>query len=111
MDISLNAGELRDKIDFYTTTATKDDAGGYGTSTKTFAFSMLCKVEIEQSKKSFEGSKVEYIDTWKVKLRYENGRIVNESHLAKFNNEFFSIISVKNVMNRNLVQEIILVKR
>lgn len=112
MDIlALNAGELRDKIEFYTTTATKDDAGGYATSTKTLAFDMLCKVEVEPSKRTFEGSKVEYIDTWKIKMRYETGRIPNESHLAKFNNEFFSIISVKNVMNRNLVQEIILVKR
>jgi head-tail adaptor len=112
MDIlALNAGELRDKIEFYTTTATKDDAGGYATSTKTLAFEMLCKVEVETSKKVFEGSKVEYIDTFKIKMRYETGRIPNESHLAKFNNEFLSIIGVKNVMNRNLVLELTLVKR
>ena len=37
--------------------------------------------------------------------------IFSAIRLAKFNNEFLSIIGVKNVMNRNLVLELTLVKR
>ncbi len=59
MDIlSINAGELRDSIEFYTASSTKDDGGGYAASTKTLAFSMLAKVVPKSSKKTYEGGKV-----------------------------------------------------
>ncbi len=112
MDIlSINAGELRDSIEFYTTSSTKDDGGGYAASTKMLAFSMLAKVEPKPSKKVYEGSKAEYTDTWEVKMRYEADRVPTESYKVKYNNEYFSIIGIENVMNRNLVLKLTIVKK
>lgn len=109
--LSINAGELRDSIEFYTASSTKDDGGGYAASIKTLAFSMLAKVEPKPSKKIYEGSKVEYTDTWEVMMRYETGRVPNESYKVKYNNEYFSILGIENVMNRNLVLKLTIVKK
>lgn len=112
MDIlSLNVGELREQLEFYTTTSTKDDAGGYAASTKTLAFTKLAKVTPKTSKKSYEGGKVEFTETWEVLMRYETGRVPNESYKAKYKDEFFSIIGVENVMSRNLVLKLTMVKK
>ena len=109
--LSINAGELRDSIEFYTTSSTKDDGGGYAASTKTLAFSMLAKVVPKPSKKTYEGGKVEYTDTWEVMMRYETGRVPSESYKVKYNNEYFSILGIENVMNRNLVLKLTIVKK
>jgi len=109
--LSINAGELRDRIEFYTTSSTKDDGGGYAASTKTLAFGMFARVEPKPSKKSYEGGKVEYTDTWEIKMRYEAGRVPSESYKVKYKNEFFSIIGIENVMNRNLVLKLTIVKK
>ncbi len=112
MDIlSINAGELRDSIEFYTASSTKDDGGGYAASTKTLAFSMLAKVVPKSSKKTYEGGKVEYTDTWEIKMRYETGRVPNESYKVKYKDEFFSIIGIENVLNRDLVLKLTIVKK
>ena len=109
--LSLNAGQLRDSIEFYTSTATKDDGGGFPTSTKTLVYSMLCQSRPKGSVKSYEGNKTEYTETWEVMMRYETDRVPTESMLAKFNGEDFLIKGIENVMNRNLVLKIILVKK
>jgi len=81
--LSINAGELRDRIEFYTTASTQDDGGGFSASTKTLAFAMFARVEPKPSKKVFEGGKVEYTDTWEIKMRYETGTVPNESYKVK----------------------------
>lgn len=112
MDIlSLNAGELREELEFYTTTSTKDDAGGYAASTKTLAFTKLAKVTPKISSKSYEGGKVEFTETWEVLMRYETGRVPNESYKVKFKNEYFSIIGIEDVMSRNLVLKLTMIKK
>lgn len=109
--LELEAGALRDKIEFYTTTATKDDGGGYPSSTKTLAFSMLCESKPKGSTRTYEGNKTEYTEGWEIKLRYETGRVPNESMIAKFNNEYLVIKGIENVLNRNRVLKIILTKK
>ena len=107
----IESGKLRDLIEFYTSTATKDDGGGYPASTKTLAFSMLCEVVPKGSVRSYEGNKTEFTEGWQVRLRYEEGRIPNESMIAKFNNEEFVIKGIENVLNRNRVLKMILTKK
>ncbi len=109
--LSLNAGELRDKVEFYTTTATKDDSGGYPVSTKTLAFEKLVKAEPKGSLKTYEGSKTEFIESWNILTRYETGRVPNESMLVKFRDEWFVIKGIENVLARNLVLKLIIVKK
>lgn len=107
----LEAGRLRDKIEFHTAAATKDDGGGFPNSTKTLAFSMLCESKPKGSIKTYEGNKTEYTEGWEIRLRYEAGRVPNESMIAKFNNEQFVIKGIENVLNRNRVLKILLTKK
>ena len=109
--LSLNAGQLRDSIEFYTSNAIKDDSGGFPSSQKTLAFTMLCQSMPKGSTKSYEGNKTEYTEVWNILMRYEIGRVPDESMLAKFNSEWFLIKGIENVKNRNLVLKIILVKK
>lgn len=112
MDVlSLNAGDLREQLEFYTTTSTKDDAGGYGASTKTLAFTKLAKVVPKISKRSYEGNKLEFTETWEVLMRYEPTQVPDETYKVKFKNEYFSIIGIENVMSRNLVIKLTMVKK
>ena len=112
MDVlSLNAGELRDSIEFYTSTATQDDSGGFPTSTKALAFTMLCKSMPKGSTRTYEGNKTEYTEVWEVWMRYEVGRIPNESMIAKFLSKDFIIKGIENVLNRNKVLKLILVRK
>lgn len=112
MDVlSLNPGELREQLEFYTAASTKDDSGGYSASNKTLAFTKLAKVMPKASKNSYEGKKTEFVETWEVLMRYETGRVPNESHKVKFKGEYFSIIGIENVMSRNLVLKITMVKK
>lgn len=107
----IESGRLRDLIEFHTATATKDEGGGYPASTKTFSFSMLAEVKPKGSSRTYEGNKTEYTEGWEIRMRYEEGRIPNESMIAKFNNEQFVIKGIENVLNRNRVLKIILTKK
>jgi len=109
--LSLNAGELREQLEFYSTASTKDDAGGYAVSTKTLAFSKLAKVTPKISKRTYEGSKTEFIETWEVLMRYETDRVPTESHKVKFKGDYFSITGIENVMSRNLVLKFTMIKK
>ena len=109
--LALNSGMLRDTIEFYMTTATQDDAGGFPTSTKTLAFSMLAKINPKGSVRTYEGNKTEFTETCEVLMRYETDRVPNESYLAKFGNEWFQIKGIENVLRRNLVLKLILVRK
>jgi len=109
--LRLNAGDLRDRIEFYTTSAVKDDGGGFPTSTKTLAFSMLAKVLPKGSLKTYEGENTEYIETWRVRIRYENGRVPFEQMLVKFRDDWFSILGIQNLKARNLVLELIIARK
>lgn len=109
--LTLNAGKLQDELSFYNVTATRDDAGGFGTSTKTLAFTTLAYIVPDGSRRTFEANKNEYIESYKVELRYENGKVPNENQLVLFNSIWFNIVSVENVMARNLVIKLILVKK
>jgi len=109
--LTLNAGILRDEVSFYTVTSTRDDAGGFLPSTKTLSFVSLANVVPDGSQRTFEANKNEYVESYKVKMRYETGKVPNESMMAFFNSTWFNIISIENVMNRNLVLNLILVKK
>lgn len=100
--LSLNPGQLREQIDFYTTTSTKDDGGGYPTSAKTFAYTMPCMLNPKGSIKSYEGMKTEYVEVWDLLMRWETGRVPSESMLAYFRGEYFNILGIENVLTRNL---------
>jgi head-tail adaptor len=107
----INPGMLRDTVEFYTTTATQDDAGGFPTSTKTLAFSMLTSIKPKGSVRNYEGGKTEFIETWEVLMRYETDRIPTESYLVKYGDEWFQIKGIENVLRRNLVLKLVLVRK
>lgn len=109
--LSVNAGELREVIEFYTTSSVKDEGGGFPESTKTLSFTKMAKVEPNGSLKTYEGSKTEFVETWNVLIRYESGRVPNESMLVKFKGNWFVIKGIENVLSRNLVLKLIIVKK
>lgn len=113
MDSSLriNAGKFRDEVSFYTITATRDDAGGFNTPTKTLLFSNLCYVENMPTNRVFQTAKNDYTESINLVMRYETNKIPNESMQAYFNNKYYNIVSVENVEHRNLVFKIILARK
>jgi len=108
MDDSLRieAGKLRERISFYTTAATQDEAGGFPESTKTFAFSVACMLAPKISMRTYEGQKTEFTETWDLLMRYDSNLVPDGQMLAFFRNEYFNILGIENVLTRNLVLKI-----
>jgi len=109
--LRLNAGDLRDRIEFYTTSAVKDDGGGFPVSTKTLAFSMLAKVLPKGSLKSYQGNTTEWVESWDIRIRYENDRVPVEEMLVKFKNDWFVILGIQNLKSRNLVLQLTIARK
>lgn len=109
-DVVLNFSDLRDELEFWTTTPTPNDNGGF-TTTNALSFKILAKVQPKGSNKLQSGATTIFEDLAYVWIRKEDGYVPNEQMLVKYQGGTYRIISIENVQNRNKVLKIIIAKR
>jgi len=72
--VSINPGDLRHKIEFYTLDRVQDEGGGFS-ATEVFAFSTLAKVEQKTSKRATEAGGMALYSYYNIIIRYSKDKL------------------------------------
>ena len=99
-DVSLNFGDLRDKITFYRVNKTSDGAGGF-TTTESLVFSQLASIK-PNGRAKFNGDGIQiFQEVLDVMIRFE--QMPQTDYLVKYNNKTYRILFIEDIDNRGKI--------
>jgi head-tail adaptor len=107
--VAINAGDLREKVSFYTLTRTADGAGGY-TATEVLNFETLASVKPSKAARSIENGKLVYIQPYKVSIRYAASHTVTIDMLMKYRGNTYQIIEITDADVMRMLVNMVVVR-
>lgn len=106
--VSINPGELREKVQFYSITRTPDGAGGH-TAAELLFLETLASVKPMRSIRSIESARLVLMQPCEVIIRYRSTHTPEIDMLFKYRNQTYTVKEITEVdVMKSLVKLVVI---